>query len=735
MPGLAKSKPDIAKGKVLCWEGDKPVSNEPESEHVSRGTMMFARYFTLRLLILLILVTAGSINTVLAQGGSGLFSSATLYSTAGQAAQSLALADLNGDGKPDLVVANECTDNGCENGIVSVLLGNGDGTFKTAVPYNSGGLGADGVAVADVNGDGKPDILVTTGSTTSFSILLGNGDGTFQPALLYGYDPSGDAIAVADFNGDGKPDVVITNVFVWECDGGGITVFLNNGKGEFEQATTYCSVGGYANSLAVADVNDDGLADILVVENGTVDVLLGNGDGTFQPAVPYGSGGYFASSVAVEDVNGDGKPDLLVVNDCITNGNCGSGTVGVLLGNGDGTFETAVSYPVSNPYSTSIVAGDVNGDGKPDLVIASGGGWGISVLLGNGDGTFQDAALYLSAGQTEFVTLKDVNGDGRPDLLFANTCTEYSCAGMVGVSINTGGPLVFPVKQDSTYCRGVNGQCTPTTARIAAIFDHDMRKAYSCSGKGYGTIIDFQGEEPANLSPLGPGLGACGKLYGYTNPEGLSYLSDLNYQSSPNPGNPNSYLWYDNHPGYDYPFDYLTGVYPAVSGCVSYKLNAAGASHSSFHVLSITPRSTEPPGGVCPANVASETGYVVFYLHLASYLNGKKPVYCETPIEGSSTCQKRVACPNCPIEGQWISVNAAQPIAYVGDFSNGKWGGVNPHLHFEVDFMPNKAATPIPIDPYGWCSFAVDDPYIGFTGQIGANLWGSALYVCPGGIP
>src|ERR1019366_7840293 len=171
-------------------------------------------------------------------------------------------------------------------------------TFKTAVPYNSGGLGADGVAVADVNGDGKPDILVTTGSTTSFSILLGNGDGTFQPALLYGYDPSGEAIAVADFNGDGKPDVVITNVFVWECDGGGITVFLNDGKGEFEQATTYCSVGGYANSLAVADVN------------------------------------------------GDGKPDLLVVNDCITNGNCGSGTVGVLLGNGDGTFETAVSYPV-----------------------------------------------------------------------------------------------------------------------------------------------------------------------------------------------------------------------------------------------------------------------------------------------------------------------------------------------------------------------------------------------------
>ena len=313
------------------------------------------------------------------------------------------------------------------------------------------------------------------------------------------------------------------------------------------------------------------------------------------------------------------------------------------------------------------------------------------------------------------------------------------------------GGLVFPVKQDGTYCNGKGGQCTPTTARIAAVFDHEMQTAYETGyrhingqcvpkmkqPKGYSTIIDFENEAPANWSPMpGPfqGFGVCGTLYGYTNATGSVYLSDLNYQ-----GNPASYLWYDSHPGYDYPFAYdpqnnlLTGVYPAISGCVSYKISAAGAQYSLYHVLSITPMSTQPQGGVCPANVASETGYVVFYLHLASYLDTKgNPVYCQNPQNGKATCKKQIACPSCPVEGQWISVSASQPIAYVGDFSNGKWGGVSPHLHFEVDYKPSRGATPIPIDPYGWCGTPGGDPYTKFTGRVNTNLWGAAQYMCPG---
>jgi len=175
------------------------------------------------------------------------------YGSGGLYARSVAVADVNGDGKPDLAVANLClTEYNCPNGLVGVLLGNGDGTFQTAVTYGSGGYYAMSVAVADVNGDGKPDLVVA-----------------------------------------------------------------NN-----------CTSGDFSN----------GCTD----PSGTVGVLLGNGDGTFQAAVTYGSGGYYSSSVAVADVNGDGKPDLVVANECADT-SCTNGSVGVLLGNGDGTFQAAVA--------------------------------------------------------------------------------------------------------------------------------------------------------------------------------------------------------------------------------------------------------------------------------------------------------------------------------------------------------------------------------------------------------
>ena len=169
--------------------------------------------------------------------------------------------------------------------------------FAPAVAYNSGGIDADSIAVADVNGDGKPDLVVVDacavyGSCTPLvGVLLGNGDGTFQPVVTYS---SNDGAA------------------------------------------------GEAFSVAVADVNGDGKPDLIVANSDVLGVLLGNGDGTFQPAVTYGSGG--AHSVAATDVNGDGKPDLVVVIPCSNGSTCGDGLVGVLLGNGDGTFQTAATY-------------------------------------------------------------------------------------------------------------------------------------------------------------------------------------------------------------------------------------------------------------------------------------------------------------------------------------------------------------------------------------------------------
>src|SRR4029077_9673154 len=170
-----------------------------------------------------------------------------------------------------------------------------------------------------------------------------------------------------------------------------------NGDGTFQAGVSYGSGGQYAFSVAVGDVNGDGKMDLIVSNqcarsnnctNGSVSVLLGNGDGTFQAALSYGSGGQYTFSVAAEDVNGDGRPDLLVSNECADN-TCGNGSVGVLLGNGDGTFHAAVSYGTGGQYAYSVAVGDVNGDGKPDLVVAHQ--LSVAVLLGNGDGTFQTA--------------------------------------------------------------------------------------------------------------------------------------------------------------------------------------------------------------------------------------------------------------------------------------------------------------------------------------------------------
>jgi hypothetical protein len=236
------------------------------------------------------------------------FSPAVTYDSGGQA-----VADLNGDGQPDIVVSN-WGDSSSTHGLVGVLLGTGDGTFQPVVTYDSGGAPGTGIVVAaDVNGDGKLDILVTScaarartcGSAAGrVSVLLGNGDGTFQSAVSYSSGaPTAIALAVADLDGDGKPDLVLTN-----------SSGENNG-------------------------------------HGTVSVVLNNGNGTFRSAVLYDAGVQNPNPVAVADVNGDGVPDLLVTNHCDS---CtGAGILSVLFGNGDGTFRPAVTYPAGNSASVT----------------------------------------------------------------------------------------------------------------------------------------------------------------------------------------------------------------------------------------------------------------------------------------------------------------------------------------------------------------------------------------------
>ena len=412
------------------------------------------------------------------------------YPSGGSYASSVAIDDLNGDGHPDVVVVNPRGGGANDFGIVGVLLGHGDGTFGPPVSYSSAGYQAAFLAIRDVNGDGKLDLVMANQCQDAFNcaagggvgVLLGNGDGTFQAPVSYssgGYLTQ--SLVVGDVNGDGKLDLVVAN----QCqtssncsNGGTVSVLLGNGDGTFQTPVSYSSGGFEATYLAIGDFNQDGKLDLAVANNcatgpncttgGIVNVLLGNGDGTFEvPVDVYNTVNYSAYSIAIGDVNGDGKPDLFV-------GLYDPGGVTVLLGNGDGTFQSGSGYSSGGTYVYSIAIGDVNGDGKQDLVVANADSSSVGILLGNGDGTFQSAASYASGGGSNSVAIGDLNGDGKPDLVVAN--------GGVGVLLNNNGApptttsLVSSanpanLKQPVTYTATVTSQSAGTLSGTVVFHD------------------------------------------------------------------------------------------------------------------------------------------------------------------------------------------------------------------------------------------------------------------------
>jgi hypothetical protein len=389
------------------------------------------------------------------QSGSApkpIFFEAPIYGSGGNGAAAVAVADVNGDGKLDLLVANLCSQSTCaSHGSVGVLFGNGDGTFQPAAAYDSGGYSPSSIAVGDVNGDGKLDIIVANecGATSncnsgSVGVLLGNGDGTFRPALTFssgGYESF--SLAVSDVNSDGKLDVLVTNYCVTSSctDDGTVGVLLGKGNGTFQPVVTYDAGNNATVAIAVGDVNRDGHPDVMLASlclggpceiggygnEGSASVLLGNGDGTFKSPVSYRSNGIDANAVAVADVNGDGILDLLVTSVADIGTIKGYGQVEILLGRGDGTFGSgSVGVSTGGYDATSLVVADVNGDGKPDLLIANQCSEIIcyddvatlGVMLGNGDGTFQNPLTFdLGDGLGRAIAVADVNGDSKADVL------------------------------------------------------------------------------------------------------------------------------------------------------------------------------------------------------------------------------------------------------------------------------------------------------------------------------
>ncbi len=346
--------------------------------------------------------------SVLLGSGDGSFQ-APQHFAAGLGPVSVALGDVNGDSVLDMAVANDGDSEA--SGEVSVLLGNGDGSFQTQQRV-AAGYQPFSVALGDVNGDRLLDLAVANVGSEDVSVLLGNGDGSFQPQQRFAAGDFPRSVALGDLSGDSILDLVVAN------GRNDVSVLLGNGDGSFQDPQRF-DAGGGPNSMALGDVDGDGLLDLAVTNflSNDVSVLLGNGDGSFQPRQRFATGDS-PSSVTLGDVNGDRLPDLAVANRR-------SGDVSVLIGNGDGSFQSQQRFPAGD-QPRSVALADLNGDSVLDLAFANSGSYvgsgDVAVLLGNGDGSFQVPQLFAAGGFSSLssVVLGDVNGDGVLDIAVAN---------------------------------------------------------------------------------------------------------------------------------------------------------------------------------------------------------------------------------------------------------------------------------------------------------------------------
>jgi hypothetical protein len=360
--------------------------------------------------------------TVLLGNGDGTFS-APLATVTGLARVngSMASNDLNHDGVEDLAVSSP-------DGTIAVLLGRGDGTF-TISSFVSGASDLRAIESADFDGDGNVDLAVLTCCSDLFEtgdlqILHGHGDGTFGPLTEVGRVSGPLAVTAADLNNDGHPDLLVAfSGCHTPCRG--MDIFLNRGDGTFSISSLDTVFEG-PSLPAVGDFNGDGIPDLAFEEGATVHVYMGRGDGTFGPPQHYDKGPRFFPSNAtlVGDFNGDGVLDLAAVN--------GNNTLTLLQGNGDGTFSMRLRFRTGQ-LPTMVASADFNGDGVPDLAVTNFEDNTVSVLLGNGDGTFQPKSDFAAGREPLVFAVGDFNGDGAPDVAVVDVFTAQ-----VSILLNDG---------------------------------------------------------------------------------------------------------------------------------------------------------------------------------------------------------------------------------------------------------------------------------------------------------
>jgi hypothetical protein len=410
---------------------------------------------------------------------------------------SIAVADFNLDGKPDLVTGNQTTHN------ISVLLGNGSGNFPAATTVASGAVNPTSVAVADFNLDGKPDVTVSNISG-SVSVLLGNGSGGFGAPLVLATGSGADEVVTGDFNGDGKPDLAAARGFA-----NGVSIFLGNGIGGFGARTDFAA-GTICFSLRAADFNGDGKLDIATANStgNNVSILLGNGSGGMSAPTTFPvAAGSNPRSIRFGDFDQDGDMDLVTAN------NAAAG-ISVLLNNGSGSFGAATFYATATS-PLELTVGDLNNDGKPDIAVTNSGASNCSVLLGNGSGSFGAATNLPVNNSVRAVNIADLNLDGRLDLVMRsaqavpglqnvavllNTCSAVPCSN-----------IAFAEAMGSPYSQGTGSTTDPIFTAVGD-FNRDGKPDVAVANFGTNNVMILLGNGTGSFTPAAGSPFAAGPV-------------------------------------------------------------------------------------------------------------------------------------------------------------------------------------------------------------------------------
>jgi hypothetical protein len=406
--------------------------------------------------------------------GTGALTVGSSFGTSPQSSV-VAVADINGDGVPDVVTSTRVACGMGDFGTTGLAIGNGDGTFQPVILFDSGGCNSTPkIGIGDFNGDGRQDVAVLGGDGGSFgpdglSILI-NSAGDFFPAAELNETSGTGGVAVGDFDGDGNPDLALSDGSVYLGHGDGTLKFLTNASLNGVAVAT----GAFTSDGKLSLVAAVECAQAACANGGQLAIAISKGDGTFQPAFLLPSGGFYAESVALGDFDNDGHLDAVVLNNC-TDVNCdaAAGSLTLFFGRGDGTFSVGTTLQVNqsvfggNPLALTV--GDFNNDANLDIaVVGTGSSSGpgiVSIFPGNGDGTFQTAIVFqtTSRGGVTAVTAADFNHDGILDLGLANGAVCSDCGGHGSIMYGNG---------DGTFGAGptIGTEGGPPASIVAADF-------------------------------------------------------------------------------------------------------------------------------------------------------------------------------------------------------------------------------------------------------------------------